>query len=358
MGTLLDTLTTSFAELDSLSEVSTGVQALIDEPAPDAAAINALLDDATTDITTGQGDIDTAASQLDDISSQLAVGTAAFGEIQAQWESIGGIFDQLGPMLEGAIESVRGVSESLDVMPVDAVEQVGTFRTMVDELIDLRYKTGQDISGARDVVATMQSDIQTTRESFILWKMFHGNSTFEMPEDLYNEACREANTCFDDFVNATMECETVDCFQSAVQFLDDNLFDALANMIGWALGLEPADRPSNPLPKGRTDAFALLYTFSAIGALCAIVGASLFTCFRRISSVLRALGVCIVWPVSVFFLLMGAVLFPGMLLLSDTCDSMEHLVYNLTASDQHLVSLRTDPTVLQASAGRLAVVLF
>ena len=45
---------------------------------------------------------------------------------------------------------------------------------------------------------------------------------------------------------------------------------------------------------------------------------------------LRALGVCIVWPVSVFFLLMGAVLFPGMLLLSDTCDSMERLVYNLT----------------------------
>ena len=76
-----------------------------------------------------------------------------------------------------------------------------------------------------------------------------------------------------------------------------------------------------PFPQGvgRTEAFVLLYMFTALGAALAIVGACI------LNAQLRAVGACILWPTSFFFLLLGTILFPTMVIMSDTCGGAEHL---------------------------------
>jgi len=81
---------------------------------------------------------------------------------------------------------------------------------------------------------------------------------------------------------------------------------------------------------GRTEAFVLLYTFTALGAALAIVGACI------LNAQLRAVGACILWPTSVFFLLLGTILFPTMVIMSDTCGGVEHLAYNIVKGDTNL----------------------
>ena len=41
------------------------------------------------------------------------------------------------------------------------------------------------------------------------------------------------------FLNSTAKCETVECFQAATQFLDDNLLDVMSHVVGAQLGMEP-----------------------------------------------------------------------------------------------------------------------
>ena len=41
------------------------------------------------------------------------------------------------------------------------------------------------------------------------------------------------------FLNSTAQCETVECFQAATQFLDDNLLDVMSHVVGAQLGMAP-----------------------------------------------------------------------------------------------------------------------
>lgn len=80
-------------------------------------------------------------------------------------------------MLEGAIQQVVGVAGSLDALPSDAVAMVGTFKTMVDQLITMQANLGQNITDAKATINLFRDDIVATREGFLLWKMFHGKNS-------------------------------------------------------------------------------------------------------------------------------------------------------------------------------------
>ena len=42
-----------------------------------------------------------------------------------------------------------------------------------------------------------------------------------------------------DFLNLTAQCETLECFQAAARFLDDNLLDVMSHVVAAQLGMEP-----------------------------------------------------------------------------------------------------------------------
>ena len=123
----------------------------------------------------GEAGIQGARSSVTDIEAQLT--GQEFDNLQSEWDSVGGVFDEIGPMLDGAIEQVVGVADSLDALPSDAVDMVGTFKTMVDQLITMQANLGQNITDAKATINLFRDDIVTTRENFLLWKMFHGKNS-------------------------------------------------------------------------------------------------------------------------------------------------------------------------------------
>ena len=123
----------------------------------------------------GEAGIQGARSSVTDIEAQLT--GQEFDNLQSEWDSVGGVFDEIGPMLDGAIEQVVGVADSLDALPSDAVDMVGTFKTMVDQLITMQANLGQNITDAKATINLFRDDIVTTRENFLLWRMFHGKNS-------------------------------------------------------------------------------------------------------------------------------------------------------------------------------------
>lgn len=198
---------------------------------------------------------------------------------------------------------------------------VGTFRVMIDQLITMRANLGQNITDAKVTIAGFREQIVTTREDFILWKMFYGvNSTFTMPDLEAGEGVSPGV-----FLNMTADCETYECFQKAVQYLDDNLLDVMSYVVATQMDMEPVITGIS-----RTEAFTLLYLFTALGSASAIFGAVFLL------APFRALGSCVLWPTSFLFLLMGTILFPTMVIMSDTCGGLEHAAYNIVNKDTHL----------------------
>lgn len=123
----------------------------------------------------GEAGIQGARSSVTDIEAQLT--GQEFDNLQSEWDSVGSVFDEIGPMLDGAIEQVVGVADSLDALPSDAVDMVGTFKTMVDQLITMQANLGQNITDAKATINLFRDDIVTTRENFLLWRMFHGKNS-------------------------------------------------------------------------------------------------------------------------------------------------------------------------------------
>lgn len=79
-------------------------------------------------------------------------------------------------MLEGTIDQVVGVADSLDALPSDAVDMVGTFKLQVDELVAMQANLGQNITDAKATIAGFEEDIVTTRGDLLLWKMFYAEN--------------------------------------------------------------------------------------------------------------------------------------------------------------------------------------
>jgi hypothetical protein len=125
----------------------------------------------------GEDGIEGARSSITDIEAQLTTAGQGFDTLESDWDSVGSVFDEIGPMLEGAIQQVVGVADSLDALPSDAVAMVGTFKTMVDQLVTMQANLGQNITDAKATINLFRDDIVTTREDFLLWKMFHGTNS-------------------------------------------------------------------------------------------------------------------------------------------------------------------------------------
>eukprot|EP01043_Picozoa_sp_COSAG02_P122761 COSAG02_NODE_59694_length_273_cov_0.925287_1_plen_69_part_01 len=49
---------------------------------------------------------------IEKIDTQLTTADQAFTELQGDWDLIGSVFDEIGPMLDGAIQQVVGVASS------------------------------------------------------------------------------------------------------------------------------------------------------------------------------------------------------------------------------------------------------
>lgn len=126
-------------------------------------------------------------------------------------------------------------------------------------------------------------------------------------------------------LNMTLECKTVQCFQEAVAYFDDNFLDVISHVVAEQMQMEPVK-----IGLGRSQLFALLYTLVGVAAGLIIVGTVCLNVF------FRCIGSCVLWPVSFFFLLLGTILYPSTILMSDTCGSIEHLGYTIVESDVHL----------------------
>ena len=122
----------------------------------------------------GEAGIQGARSSVTDIEAQLT--GQEFDNLQSEWDSVGGVFDEIGPMLEGAIQQVVGVADSLDALPSDAVDMVGQFKSLIDQLIAIQANLGQNISDSKATINFFREDIASTKSEFLLWRMFHGEN--------------------------------------------------------------------------------------------------------------------------------------------------------------------------------------
>ena len=120
--------------------------------------------------------IDTARTLITSIEDQLTEADQGFETLSDEWNAVGTIFDGIRPMLDGAIQQVVGVADSLDALPSDAVDMVGQFKSLIDQLIAMQANLGQNISDAKATINFFREDIASTRSEFLLWQMFHGEN--------------------------------------------------------------------------------------------------------------------------------------------------------------------------------------
>ena len=120
--------------------------------------------------------IETARTLITSIEGQLTEADLGFETLADEWDSVGRTFDGIRPMLDGAIQQVVGVADSLDALPSDAVDMVGQFQSLIDQLIAMQANLGQNISDAKATINFFREDIASTRSEFLLWRMFHGEN--------------------------------------------------------------------------------------------------------------------------------------------------------------------------------------
>ena len=242
------------------------------------------------------------------------------------------------------------------MLPPDSVEMLGEFRDLIGQVVKMQKNLDANVTSIKKFINDGRETVVAARNDFPPYKLFHGETNYTLPDLSASDYSMES------VLNMTSECESHECFQAAVQYLDDNFVDLIYHVGAAQLDMDT----SMEIRMGREQLFVALYALTAIAGVLGLVG----TCIAGNTGgaaadaskssrlchctglIFRMFSTWVLTIMAMFFLLLAALLMPSSILLSDMCGGLESTIITLVEADDKLGL--SSPTITLRNASQLA----
>jgi hypothetical protein len=330
VSTALSGARTSLTGLDAINDLYTTLTPVSAMVVPDSAATVSELDTVKSGISLGVTGLGSVVSQVTAAETQLNSALSVTTGLNTQWAGITGNLAVITPVLDSAGSGLDTLDSALTVLPPDSVEMLGGFRDLIGQVVKVQKNLDANVTSIKKFINDGREAVVAARNDFPPYRLFHGETNYTLPDLSASDYSMES------VLNMTSECESHECFQAAVQYLDDNFVDLVYHVGAAQLDMDT----SMEISMGREQLFVALYALTAIAGVLGIAG----TCIAGNTGgaaadaskssrlchctglIFRMFSTWVLTIMAMFFLLLAALLMPSSILLSDMCGGLESTI--------------------------------